>query len=109
MIQCSDNAINKGTAETNDNKEKRYLLKKWHWFEKCHLHSSSKMYILKHAADAQVIATWTKYFSTVWKLTRGRCYDHNFRRFFPIVGKKMAFFLKINVIFTFYINKQHFE
>jgi hypothetical protein len=25
---------------------------------------------------------------------RGRCYDHNFRRFFPILGEKIGVFLK---------------
>jgi hypothetical protein len=29
---------------------------------------------------------------------RGRCYDHNFRRFLTIFGKKLAFFLKTNVM-----------
>jgi hypothetical protein len=28
----------------------------------------------------------------------GRCYDHNFRRFFPIFGEKLAFFSKTNVM-----------
>jgi hypothetical protein len=28
----------------------------------------------------------------------GRCYDHNFLRFFPIFGEKMAFFLNTNVM-----------
>jgi hypothetical protein len=26
--------------------------------------------------------------------TRGRCYDHNFLRFFPIFGEKISVFLK---------------
>jgi hypothetical protein len=29
-------------------------------------------------------------------VTRGRCYDHNFLRFLPIFGEKMAFFSKTN-------------
>jgi hypothetical protein len=28
------------------------------------------------------------------RVTRGRCYDHNFRRFFQIVGEKIGVFLK---------------
>jgi hypothetical protein len=31
--------------------------------------------------------------------SRGRCYEHNFRRFSPIFGEKMAFFLKANVTY----------
>jgi hypothetical protein len=30
--------------------------------------------------------------------TRDRCYDHNFLQFFPIFGKKLAFFSKTNVM-----------
>jgi hypothetical protein len=32
------------------------------------------------------------------RVTRGRCYDHNFLRFFSIFGEKLAFFSKINVM-----------
>jgi hypothetical protein len=32
------------------------------------------------------------------RVTRGRCYDHNFLRFLPIFGEKMAFFSKTNVM-----------
>jgi hypothetical protein len=32
------------------------------------------------------------------RLFRGRCYDHNFLRFLPILGEKMAFFSKTNVM-----------
>jgi hypothetical protein len=31
----------------------------------------------------------------------GRCYDHNFLRFSPIFGEKMAFFSKNNVVIKF--------
>jgi hypothetical protein len=34
-------------------------------------------------------------------LPRGRCYDHNFQRFLPIFGKKLAFFSKTNVMIKF--------
>jgi hypothetical protein len=30
--------------------------------------------------------------------SRGRCYEHNFLRFLPIFGKKLASFSKTNVI-----------
>jgi hypothetical protein len=36
------------------------------------------------------------------KLIWGLCYDHNFLRFFPIYGEKMAFFLKTNVMIIFF-------
>jgi hypothetical protein len=32
------------------------------------------------------------------KVTRGRCYDHNFLRFLMIFGEKMAFVSKTNVM-----------
>jgi hypothetical protein len=35
-------------------------------------------------------------------VTRGRCYDHNFLRVFPIFRKKMAFFLNTNVMIIFF-------
>jgi branched-subunit amino acid transport protein AzlD len=28
----------------------------------------------------------------------GRCYDHKFLQFFPILGEKIAFYLKTNVM-----------
>jgi hypothetical protein len=31
---------------------------------------------------------------------RGRCYDHNFLRFFPIFGEKIGIFSKTNVMIT---------
>jgi hypothetical protein len=34
----------------------------------------------------------------------GRCYDHNFLRFSPIFGEKMAFFLNTNVLIKFLNN-----
>jgi hypothetical protein len=34
----------------------------------------------------------------------GRCYDHNFLRFSPIFGEKMAFFSKTNVTIHFLHN-----
>jgi hypothetical protein len=34
----------------------------------------------------------------------GRCYDHNFLRFLPIFGEKMAFFSKTNVMIKNYHN-----
>jgi hypothetical protein len=34
--------------------------------------------------------------------TRGRCYDHNFLRFFPIFCEKLAFFSKTNVMINFF-------
>jgi hypothetical protein len=34
--------------------------------------------------------------------TWGRCYDHNFLRFFPIFGKKLTFFSKTNVMIKFF-------
>jgi hypothetical protein len=43
---------------------------------------------------------------TQWtfRVTRGRCYDHNFRRFFPIFGEKLAFILNTNVMINFFQN-----
>jgi hypothetical protein len=38
------------------------------------------------------------------RLTWGRCYDHNFLRFFPIFGEKLAFFLYTNVMINFFQN-----
>jgi hypothetical protein len=35
---------------------------------------------------------------------RGRCYDHNFLRFFPIFGEKLAFFFNTNVMINFFQN-----
>jgi hypothetical protein len=35
---------------------------------------------------------------------RGRCYDHNFPRFLPIFGKKMALFSKTNVMIKILLN-----
>jgi hypothetical protein len=32
--------------------------------------------------------------------TWDRCYDHNFRRFYPFSAKKLAFFSKTNVMIT---------
>jgi hypothetical protein len=32
------------------------------------------------------------------RVTRGRCYEHNFLRFSTIFGKKLAFFSKTNVM-----------
>jgi hypothetical protein len=32
------------------------------------------------------------------RVTRGRCYDHNFLQFFPIFGKKIGVFLNTNVV-----------
>jgi hypothetical protein len=50
-----------------------------------------------------------------WPLSRGQCYDHNFRRFLPIFGEKMVFFMKTNVMIQFLHNlafvlskKRHF-
>jgi hypothetical protein len=34
----------------------------------------------------------------------GRCYDHNFLRFSPIFGEKMAFFLNTNVMINVFQN-----
>jgi hypothetical protein len=31
---------------------------------------------------------------------RGRCYDHNFWRFLPIFGEKLAFFSKTNATYN---------
>jgi hypothetical protein len=38
------------------------------------------------------------------RVTRGRCYDHNFRQFLEFFGKKMAFFSKTNVMIKFLNN-----
>jgi hypothetical protein len=35
-------------------------------------------------------------------VTRVRCYDHNFLRFLPIFGEKMAFFSKTDVMINFF-------
>jgi hypothetical protein len=40
----------------------------------------------------------------LFEMARGRCYDHNFRRFLPIFGKKLAFFSKTNVMIDFFQN-----
>jgi hypothetical protein len=34
----------------------------------------------------------------------GRCYDHNFLQFFPIFGKKLAFFLNTNIMIKLFQN-----
>jgi hypothetical protein len=36
--------------------------------------------------------------------SRGRCYDHNFLRFFPIFGENMAFFFNTNIMINFFQN-----
>jgi hypothetical protein len=38
------------------------------------------------------------------RVTRGRCYDHNFLQFLPIFGEKLAFFSKTNVMIKFLHN-----
>jgi hypothetical protein len=39
----------------------------------------------------------------------GQCYDHYFGRFSPILGKKLACFLKTNFVIIFYcLNQQYF-
>jgi hypothetical protein len=38
------------------------------------------------------------------RVTRGRCYDHNFLRFSTILGKKLAFFSKTNAMIKFLHN-----
>jgi hypothetical protein len=43
----------------------------------------------------QVITALLKRRANTW----GRCYDHNFLRFLPIFGTKLAFFLNTNHIF----------
>jgi hypothetical protein len=44
----------------------------------------------------------------MWPGTRDRCYDHNFLRFLTIFGKKLAFFLKTNVMIKFFHNLPSF-
>jgi hypothetical protein len=38
------------------------------------------------------------------RVTRGRCYDHNFLRFSTIFGEKLAFFSKTNVMIKIWHN-----
>jgi hypothetical protein len=50
---------------------------------------------------------WDKFFSAAIGRnsahnSRGRCYDHNFLRFLPIFGEKMAFFSKTDVMITIF-------
>jgi hypothetical protein len=54
--------------------------------------------------------SWTEAsFAGTWQTNvdlwiRGRCCDHNFLRFLPIFGEKMAFFSKTNVMIKFLHN-----
>jgi hypothetical protein len=48
--------------------------------------------------------------STLWacRVTRGRCYDHNFLRFLPIFCEKIGVFSKTNVMINFLHNLHSF-